>query len=364
MTAPVADVLIPVHNAAETVRRAVASITAQGLEKIRILIVDDGSTDASPAILAELAAADPRIEVVRQDNAGIVGALNTGLARCSAEFLARFDADDEAYPERLERQIDYLKANPDCVAVGCDVDHIDELGAPLEGLPRPGPPEDADPDGIPAREPYLIHPYLVARRQAVLDAGGYRPVPSSEDSDLYWRLAERGRLHNLPERLGRYRMHAASISGASVLGGRVMAIGSQLGALSARRRRDGRADLAFDKNGPAALREAGTLEAMHALAAAQLDSAEADRLRLAAAIKLLELAAYRPYEPEPADCAFIRAALPLARRHPPEVQAEVRWHVTHAAARLMRKGRANEALALVPPALWPRVSALLLTGRT
>lgn len=362
MTEPVVDVLIPVFNAADTVRESVASMAAQTVSDIRIVIVDDGSTDDSPAILAEMAEADPRIEVVRQPNAGIVDALNAGFARCTAGLVARFDADDLAYPNRLERQLGYLAGHPDCVAVGCDVDHIDEAGAPIEGLPRPGSPDDADPDRIPAREPYLIHPYLLARRAAIVAAGGYRHVPNSEDSDLYWRMAEQGRLHNLPERLGQYRVGLASISSASVVSGRVMAIGSQLGALSARRRRASQPDIAFAPGDSAALKAAVTLEAMHAWAAKRLEAEEADHLRLAAGIKLLELARYRPYEIETSDAAFIREALTLTSRYPEDVQAEVRWYVTRTAARLMRKGRVADAFTLAPPRYYPRVAALTVLG--
>jgi hypothetical protein len=114
---------------------------------------------------------------------------------------------------------------------------------------------------------------------------------------------------------------------------------------------------------PKALRAAETLDAMHALAARGLDPDETDRLRLACAGKLLELAAYRPYEPERADCAFIRAALPLAAAYPGEIRGEVRWHVTHAAARLLKKGLTAEARALTPPEHYPRVAALALLGR-
>jgi glycosyltransferase involved in cell wall biosynthesis len=362
MDDPTIDVLIPVFNAAATVRESVGSMTAQTVRDIRLIVVDDGSTDDTAAILASMAEADRRIVVVSKPNSGIVDALNLGLTRCSAEFLARFDADDLAYPNRLERQVAYLQEHPDCSALGCDVDHIDELGAPIEGLPRPGSPSDADPAWIPAREPYLIHPYLLARREAVIRAGGYRHVPYSEDSDLYWRMAEHGRLHNLEERLGKYRMHMKSISGSSVVSGRIMAIGSQLGALSALRRRAGASDLVFSRDDHAALRAAQTLEAMHAHVSARLTPAEAERLRLAAGIKLLELTGYRPYELEESDCAFIRAALSLVDGDVAQVQKEVRWQATHAAARLLRKGMPKEALALIPPKFYPRVAAAALAG--
>lgn len=356
------DVLIPVYNAAATLEAALASMAGQTVTDIRILVVDDGSTDGTPSLLAAFAARDARVQILRKANGGIVDALNHGLAQCTADFVARFDADDIAYPQRLAVQLDFLRSHPDHVAVGCDVDHIDEQSRPIMGLPRPGSPEGADPLWFPAREPYLIHPFVMVRRAAVMEVGGYRPSPNSEDSDLYWRLEERGRLHNLAERLGQYRMHGSSISGASVVNGRVMAVGSQLSALSAARRRGGRTDLAFHGGDAAALKSAGSLAAMTEVVAERLEAGELPRLHLAAGIKLLELAHYRPFEIEVEDAEFIRASLAHADIAKPDNRGHIRWHVTQTSARLIRKGRLREALTLAPPAFLPRVAARVLLG--
>lgn len=362
MSAPTIDVLIPAYNAASTLDAAITSMAGQTVSDIRILVVDDGSADETPDLLAAWAARDVRVQVLRKVNGGIVEALNHGLAQCAAEFVARFDADDIAYPQRLRAQLDFLRTHPDYIAVGCDVDHIDEQGVPIAGLPRPGSPEGADPLWFPAREPYLVHPYVMMRRAAVMAVGGYRPSPNSEDSDLYWRLEESGRLHNLPERLGQYRVHGSSISGASIVNGRVMAIGSQLAALSAARRRNGRTDLAFAATDAAALKSAGSLAAMVEVVAGRLDAGELPRLRLAAGIKLLELAHYRPFEIEVQDAIFIRAALAHSNMAAPDNRGHVRWHVTQTSARLIRKGRLREALMLAPPGFLPRVAARALLG--
>jgi glycosyltransferase involved in cell wall biosynthesis len=353
------DVLIPAYNMAATLREAIDSVRAQTVRDIRIFVVDDGSSDDTPALLAGLAREDDRICIVTKTNGGIVEALNEGLRHCTAEFLARFDGDDICYPDRFERQLDFLQRNPDCVAVGGVVDHIDETGAPLIGLPHPGPPYGADAAKVPALEPYIIHPFLMARRAAIVECGGYRHVPNSEDSDLFWRLAERGALVNLNEKLGKYRVHTRSVS-SSIVNGRVMAIGSQLGALSALRRRAGRADLEFPQDAPAPYKAAVTLEAMCALAARRLDAEERHHLRIAAAAKLMELTRYRPYELEASDCAFIRAALPFARELSPQNRKEVEWYLTVTAARLIRKGRARDAITLTPPRSFPVAAARAL----
>lgn len=353
------DVLIPAFNAAATLREAVDSVSAQTVSDIRILVVDDGSTDRTRAELEDLARDDARIEIVTRANGGIVAALNEGLSLCNAEFVARFDADDACFPNRFEVQLDYLKAHPECVGVGCAVEHMDEHGRPLVDLPQPGAPSGADAARAPALEPYIIHPFLMARRAAIVEAGGYRHVPLSEDSDLFWRLQEKGELVNLPDVLGRYRVHTASLS-SSILNGRVMAVGSQLGALSAQRRRAGREDIVFGKELHGELKAAGTLEAMCAIASRGLDADEAGHLRIAAGAKLMELAGYRPYEPEVSDCAFIRAALAFAGKLSAANQKDVMWYVTTTAARLIRKGRFAEAFALTPARAYPKTAARVL----
>jgi len=356
------DVMMPAYNAAATLREAVASLRAQTMADLRIVIVNDGSTDETPAIAAALAAEDARVHVLTQQNRGIVEARNAALAACDAEYVAVLDSDDLSYPVRLERQLAYLAAHPACVAVGGEVDHMDETGAALGGLPQWGPPSGADPAKAPAMEPYIVHSTLLARRADVVAVGGYRHVPNSEDSDLFWRLQERGALHILPERVGKYRVHVASTS-SEIVSGRVMAVGSQLGALSTLRRRAGRADMSFAFEMLAALKQAATLEAMCALASRGMSADEREHLRIAAGTKFMELARYRPYEPEASDCAFIRAALPLARRLSPQNQKEVRWYVTVTAARLVRKGKLREAMMLTPAKDIPIAAARVLMAR-
>ncbi|MBC7769865.1 MAG: glycosyltransferase family 2 protein [Phycisphaerales bacterium] len=356
------DILLTAYNAASTLRETLDSVRAQTFADFRIVIVDDGSTDATAQILAEYAASDSRFFIVTQPNGGLVAALNHGLSHCTAEFIARLDSDDVALPQRLERQLAYLEAHPACVAVGSQVTHIDENGAPLTGLPDAGEIADADASHAPAREPYVVHSTLMARRAAVEAIGGYRYAPNCEDSDLFWRLSERGALACIAEALLKYRVHSASIS-STIVNGRIMAIGSQLSALSALRRTAGRADIDFAPKLTAELRQAGTLEKMWELAAPMLNADEAEHLRIAAAAKLMELARYRPYELDAGDCAFIRAALTFARRLAPQNQREVNWYLTVTAARLIRKGLLAEAFTLTPPASYPVAAARVLLAR-
>ena len=356
------DVLIPAYNAAATLREAIESVRAQTIEDIRIVVLNDGSTDETPAIAAEMATQDRRVVLVDTPNRGIVEARNAALRNATSEFIACLDADDIAFPSRLERELAYLAEHPECVAVGSHVEHVDESGVVLPGMTQSVDPAHADPATAPALEPYIIQSTLLARRADIEAVGGYRHVPNSEDSDLFWRLAERGALVNLTEKLGKYRVHTASVS-SSIVNGRLMAVGSQLGAMSAMRRRAGRADLTFSYDLHFAMKKATTLEGMWSLAAEQLEAEEARHLRIAAATKLMELARYRPYELDAADCAFIRAALSYAARLSQQNRREVEWYVTVTAARLVRKGMLSEALTLTPPKNYPVAAARLLLSR-
>ncbi len=353
MAEPEIDVLIPVFNGSATVRSAVASIQAQTIRDIRIIVIDDGSTDGTAEILASMSRDDPRIEVVTQPNGGIVDALNLGLSRCRSAFIARHDADDLADPRRFATQLAYLKSHPDCVAVGGAVRHIDEKGRRLGHVVRLPSIDLADPHWAPSREPYLMHPFLMTYRASLEGLGGYRYVFHSEDTDLYWRLLDTGRLHNLEEVLGDYRMHAQSVSAASIVNGRVAALNSQLAGISELRRRGGLADLEFPKERGAEYVRARSLQAIFEVGARQLTDAETDHLEIALAGKMVELTSYRPFELDIDDCRFIRRAmLRRADGLTPANLTMLHRMSSGAAARLAGRGRLKEAAALVAPRLY------------
>jgi glycosyltransferase involved in cell wall biosynthesis len=347
MPEPTIDVLIPVFNGEQTIISAVQSIQRQSYDNLVIHVIDDGSTDATNGLLVELARTDQRIKVHTQPNGGIVSALNRGLTYCSAPYLARHDADDLADPDRLRIQLDYLETHPECVAVGCAVRHIDSRGAPTGSIGRLPSPDDADPNWAPAREPYIIHPFLLARRDALVQLGGYRHVYNSEDSDLYWRLSTVGRLHNLPAILGNYRIHDQSLTGGSIVNGRLLAVYSQLAAISARRRRAGVVDFVFEKGLLQRLRDAGNIVDMASIAEAMLHQNECRHFRLAVAAKILELTAYRPYELDMFDCKFIQAANHDVKILQHQNITQFRRQIAGAAARMSSRRQFREAFTLL-----------------
>jgi len=352
MNHSIVDILLPVFNGAVTITEAIESLQRQTFTNFRIIVVDDGSTDQTPEVLAALAARDSRITVLTQSNGGIVDALNAGLRLCQAEFVARQDADDISDPSRLAVELDYLRSHPDCVAVSGAVKHIDEQGQLLGTVQRFPQPDRADPRWAPSREPYLMHPFLMVRRADLQAIGGYRYVYYSEDTDLCWRLQERGAMQNLDMPLGKYRVHTRSISSASIINGRIMASSSQLAGLSALRRRMGRADLHFPKDAITEYRNAQTLSKLWELGKRQLDDDEARYLRIAVASKLLELSDYRPYEFEFSDCQFIRGALDELSRLSPPNRKDLSRLYARGGARLLISGRFREMATLTPPRLY------------
>jgi glycosyltransferase involved in cell wall biosynthesis len=203
---PRVSVVLPVYNGEPFLTDAVDSILAQTFRDFELIGIEDGSLDGSGEILDRFALADSRVRVLHQANAGIIAALNRGLALARGEFIARMDADDVAHPERLARQAAFLDGRPDIAVVGCAVTLIDERGKRIRDVEYPRTPE-AVAEFLEIGAP-LAHPAVMMRRDAVRAVGGYREAyRHAEDYDLWLRMAERYRMANLPDRLLLYRQH-------------------------------------------------------------------------------------------------------------------------------------------------------------
>jgi len=201
---PVVSVLMPCCNASDTLSEALDSLTNQTLSDFELIAVDDGSTDATPDLLRAAAARDHRIRVITQPHRGIIAALNVGLQACTGNYIARMDADDRSYPDRLARQVAYLDAHPDAAVVGCRV-----RGYPSETV-RQGfliyiewqnsLLTNADIRREMFVESPLAHPSVAFRREWVERVGGYEDRGWAEDYDLWLRLyLERAQFAKLQE---------------------------------------------------------------------------------------------------------------------------------------------------------------------
>lgn len=209
---PLVSVLMPVFNAGGYLVEAIDSILHQTFADFELICVNDGSTDGSYDILRKYELRDERVRVISRPNTGIVGALNDGLAVARGDLIARMDADDTCRLDRFEKQVAYLDQNPVCVAVGSWVTRTDPYGSPA-GLQEPPLTHDEIDAGLLVAEgSVLVHATLMLRRDVLCRIGGWDSRYNwVEDLDLFLRLAERGKLANLPEHLYQYRRHIDSV---------------------------------------------------------------------------------------------------------------------------------------------------------
>lgn len=199
------SIIMPCHNGATTIVEAISSVQAQTFADWELIVVDDGSQDRSAEIAQNID--DARIKVIVQSNQGAAGARNRGLGAASGDFIAFLDSDDAWEPVFLERMFDALEPHEDAVLAYCGWQNLGVTG----GRGKPFVPPDYDP--LDRSEVLLggcrwpIHGVLV-RRSALERAGGFDvTLRTSEDYDLWFRVAPQGRLVRVPEVLAYYRHH-------------------------------------------------------------------------------------------------------------------------------------------------------------
>jgi glycosyltransferase involved in cell wall biosynthesis len=209
---PTVSVVIPCFNYGRFLRDAVASIHSQTFAEHEIIVVDDGSTDETEAVARGLGAA---VRYLRQPNQGPSAARNRGIAAARGRYVAFLDADDTWHPEKLARQVPILEQRPDVVLVYTDSTSFDGAtgaefgrhgerfahfhGRVLGRLVEAG-------NFIPSATPLV-------RRTTLEEVGGFdATMRSSEDWDLWVRLAARGEVGYIDEPLARYRLHGAQAS--------------------------------------------------------------------------------------------------------------------------------------------------------
>src|SRR5690606_35143093 len=98
--------------------RAIPSILSQTYTDFEFIIVNDGSTDRTPEVLRQVAESDPRVVIIDEGRLGFARALNMGIGRARGEYIVRQDFDDISYPQRIQRQVEFLDRHPDCGMVG------------------------------------------------------------------------------------------------------------------------------------------------------------------------------------------------------------------------------------------------------
>jgi glycosyltransferase involved in cell wall biosynthesis len=199
-----------VYNAEPWLRQAIDSIIGQTYPDWELIIVDDGSTDRSPSIVASYA--DPRVRVVTvAENMGRTPALRCAFEHARGEYIAILDADDLADPARFAKQVDYLDVNGDVSVVGTWTIRIDEHG---DEVGRWAP--TVDPHGLQDQLGYenpVVHSAAMYRADLAREVGGYpTEYPYAQDSGLWLRLAQRGRIGMIDEFLSYHRTVAGGMT--------------------------------------------------------------------------------------------------------------------------------------------------------
>lgn len=203
---PRVTVLMTVYNGERFLPAAVRSVLEQTFPNLELLVVDDGSVDATARILAQFAEDDERVRILRNArNLGRSASAALGVEHASGEFLARLDADDVSEPRRIERQVAFLEEHHDIDVVGSWATEIDERDVAV-GMRRV-PTEPREIRELIWANP-IIHSSSMVRHEALLRIGSYdRSLPNLEDYELWFRGAASGlRMANLPEPLIRYRV--------------------------------------------------------------------------------------------------------------------------------------------------------------
>jgi len=193
-TAPLVSVLLPFHNAAETLHDCIESVLAQTLAEIEVIAVNDFSEDASVSVLQQFH--DKRIRIIDNVHRGLVPALNTGLACCAAPLVARMDADDIMHRERLERQYHYMRRHHDVVLLATQARKFPQASIRngyreyMRWQNAVLSHEDIS-NQIYIESPFA-HPSVMYRRDSVIAAGAYRHGAFPEDYELWLRLLHLG----------------------------------------------------------------------------------------------------------------------------------------------------------------------------
>lgn len=258
------SVLMPAFNVECYISEAIASVLSQTYDNFELIVIDDGSSDGTLSIAESHARKDGRIKVVSHSNEGMGASLNRALDLVNNQWIIRMDADDIMVPNRIERQVDFVRQNPSVSVAGTFVYYVDEDGRVFGKSPRSQLTSSAhveelvrrnklrgktDLEALPTvRFPHfmLYHPSIIMRKSVIKEVGGYRPeFWPAEDFDLWNRIIERGYSVLIqPEYLLKYRRHGSS---GSIDGARRTSLKVDWVENCARRRRTGQPELSWEE---------------------------------------------------------------------------------------------------------------------
>lgn len=202
-------VLMPAYNAEAYIAEAIESVLLQSFGDFELLIVNDGSTDGTVEIIRSFN--DDRIVLIGQENRGIAAALNTGLKHARAPYIARFDADDICYPDRLEKQYHFIHSNPEYIVVGSSAAYMDASGDYVFTY-HPAGKTNSEIKKLPYNICPFIHAAVMYKKEAIISTGYNIHAHSFEDHLLWQNIRDEGKMYNLPDSLVRVRLNPGSIT--------------------------------------------------------------------------------------------------------------------------------------------------------
>ncbi len=206
--APLVSVVIPCYDQAHYLHEAIESVNTQSYPHLELVVVDDGSHDNTAAVTARY----PGVKLVRQDNAGLSDARNTGLRHTSGAYLIFLDADDRLLPNAVADGLAAFKKHPEAAFVAGRHRLIDAEGMAIIELPRPDLADDPY-EALLRRNVIAMHGAVMYQRITLQRMGGFHPaLDACEDYDLYLRIARKMPIHSHEELVAEYRRHGSAIS--------------------------------------------------------------------------------------------------------------------------------------------------------
>jgi glycosyltransferase involved in cell wall biosynthesis len=225
LAAPLISVIIPCYNQAHFLGEAIESVLAQTYPHHEIIVVDDGSTDAT----SEVASSYSAVRCVRQRNAGLSAARNAGVKASRGQFLVFLDADDRLLADALQSGLNCFQGYPECVFVSGHYRHINADGSAR--LQFPQRQLEIDPYETLLQRNYIgMHATVMYRRQIFEIVGGFATsLQSCEDYDMYLRIVRKHSVRRHDRIVAEYRSHEASMSmdAARMLRGVMAALAAQ-----------------------------------------------------------------------------------------------------------------------------------------
>lgn len=207
---PKVSVVMSVFNGERYLQEAIDSVLYQSFVDFELIIVDDGSTDQSKAIISSYT--DKRIILIEnKENIGLAASLNKGIDVASSEYIARMDCDDVCHKNRLAIQYEFMQCHPSIVILGSAALFIDKLGVRVCGYFPPI-------DDLTLRKVFpgspFVHPSVMFRKNVFYQAGKYPQEMrlGGEDPVLFSRMSKFGELGNLSELLINYRLVPGAMS--------------------------------------------------------------------------------------------------------------------------------------------------------